>query len=103
MTALERKRATDRVRELLAALGHFDHLDVRGHGAHILVSVRPTNGERRQCAAPASEDLARLTSLGNDAYGLSFRGLHGGWDEMLLVDTLDEIVDDMTAALDPAA
>jgi hypothetical protein len=90
MTALERKQCADRVRDLLAALGDFGHLEVRGQGAHIVIG------------AP-DDPFARLTALGPDTFGLAFRGMHGGWDPMLLVDTLDEIVHDMTAAIAPAA
>jgi hypothetical protein len=86
MTGLELNTYADRVRYLLATLGDFGHLEVRGQGAHIVVG------------AP-DDPFARLTALGNDTFGLAFRAHHGGWDPILLVDTLDEIVDDMTAAL----
>jgi hypothetical protein len=78
------------VRGLLATIGDFGHLEVRPQGAHIVIG------------AP-DDPLARLTALGPDTFGLAFRGVHGGWDPMLLVDTLEEIVHDMTAALAPAA
>jgi hypothetical protein len=85
----ERKRCADRVRNLLA-FGDFRHLEVRGQGAHIVIG------------AP-DDPCARLTALGPDTFGLAFRGTHGGWDPMLVVDTLDEIVHDMTAAMGSAA
>jgi hypothetical protein len=90
MTALERKHYADRVRDLLAALGDFGHIEVRGQGAHIVIGS-------------PEDPFARLTALGPDVFGLAFRGSHGGWDQILLIDTLDEIVHDMTAAIAPAA
>jgi hypothetical protein len=88
---LERKHTTDRVRRILDTLGDFRHLEVRAHGAHVVIGA-------------SNALFARLTSLGNDTFGLSFRASRGGWEPMLLVDTLDEIVHDMTAAIEaPAA
>ncbi len=91
MPELVRKNAIDRVRQLLLSLGDFGRLEVRSHGAHIVIG--PPNGL-----------FARLTALGNDTFGLSFRASKGGWEPMLVVDTLDEIVHDVTAAIEaPAA
>jgi hypothetical protein len=77
----ESKDVVSRVRALLASLGH-DHHEVKTRGPHILIG-----------------DHARLTDLGHDAYGLSFRAESGGWEPMVLVDTLEELVTDMSAAI----
>jgi hypothetical protein len=90
MTAIERKQNAERVRCLLATLGDFGHLEVRGQGAHIVIG------------AP-DDPFARLTALAPDTFGLAFRATHGGWEPMLLIDTLDEIVHDLSAAIAPAA
>ena len=88
---LERKQVTERVKRLLSTLGDFGHLEVRIHGSHVVIG-------------PPSGLFARLTALGNDTFGLSFRAAKGGWEPMLLVDTLEEIVHGMTAAIEaPAA
>jgi hypothetical protein len=47
--------------------------------------------------------IARLTALGEDIYGLSFRRAEGGWEPMVLIDTLDELVWEMAAAVTPDA
>ncbi len=92
MTSItEKKQVTERVKRLLGTLGDFGHLEVRLHGAHIVIG-------------PPSGLFARLTALGPDTFGLSFRAAEGGWEPMLLVDTLDEVVHGMTAAIEaPAA
>ncbi len=92
MTSItEKKLVTDRVKRLLGTLGDFGYLEVRLHGPHIVIG--PPNGF-----------LARLTALGPDTFGLSFRAHEGGWEPMLLVDTLDEVVHGITAAIEaPAA
>jgi len=55
-------------------------------------------------AKPRDRDaVARLTALGDDVYGLSFRRQQGGWEPILLIDTLDEVVFDMTVAIAPEA
>ena len=82
-----RKEVTERVRAILADLGDYRHLDVRSHGAHIVIG--PPHGL-----------VARLTALGDDAFGLSFRAAEGGWEPMLVVDTLDAVLHDMIAAVD---
>ncbi len=82
-----------RVRRRLEELGGWGHLHVRSYGAHILVEPRPTNRVRDR------DPIARLTALGHDAFGLAFRRNGGGWDPMVLIDTLDEIVSAMTAVI----
>ncbi len=82
-----RKEVTDRVRAILAALGDYRHLDVRCHGTHIVIG-------------PPHDLVARLTALGDDAFGLAFRASEGGWEPMLVVDTLDAVLHDMVAAID---
>ncbi len=72
------------------------HLRARAYGQHIL--IEPENG------APRSKDrdaIARLTDLGGDVYGLAFRKTHGGWEPIVLIDTLDELVWEMVAAMTP--
>jgi hypothetical protein len=81
-----RARVAARVREWLA-LSDLD-LQVRTHGPHVVLGS-------------GSRALARITSLGHEAYGLSFPEPGGRW-EMLLVDTLDEVVADFTATLESA-
>jgi hypothetical protein len=86
----------DRVRQSLAAQG-FGHLRARSYGQHILI-------ESAVRAKPRDRDaVARLTALGDDVYGLSFRRQQGGWEPILLIDTLDEVVFDMTVAIAPEA
>ncbi len=83
-----------RVRERLDELGDFGHLRVRGYGQHVLIepSANPHIRDR--------DAIARLTPLGRDAYGLSFRKRGGGWEPIALIDTLDDIVVDMTIAIE---
>ena len=83
-----------RVRARLDAIGGFGHLHVRGYGQHILLETRPVDHPRDRDA------IARLTQLGAEAFGLSFRRTNGGWDPIVLVDALEEMVDLMTAALE---
>ncbi len=88
---IEKRLVTERVKRLLGTLGDFGHLEVRLHGSHIVIG-------------PPSGLFARLTALGPDTFGLSFRAAEGGWEPMLLVDTLDEVVHGMSAAIEaPAA
>jgi hypothetical protein len=79
-------RAADRVREWLA-LTELE-LQVRAHGAHVVL-------------AAGGSVVARLTALGHDAFGLSFPGPRGRW-EMLFIDTLDEVMSDLTSSLETA-
>ena len=92
MTSItEKQQVLGRVKRLLGTLGDFGHLEVRLHGSHIVIG-------------PPSGLFARLTALGPDTFGLSFRAPQGGWEPMFLVDTLDEIVHGMSAAIEaPAA
>jgi hypothetical protein len=86
--------AVDRVRDRLAAI-ECAHLSARGYGHHIV--ILPT-----ACTKPKDRDaLARLTALGDDVYGLAFRRPAGGWEPIVLIDTLDEIVWEMAAAMTP--
>jgi hypothetical protein len=86
----------DRVRQRLVAQG-CGHLRARSYGQHILI-------EASAHAKPRDRDaIARLTALGDDVYGLSFRRQQGGWEPILLIDTLDEVVFDMTVVISPAA
>jgi hypothetical protein len=84
----------DRVCRRLASL-ECGHLRARNYGQHIV--IEPTEREK-----PRDRDaIARLTALGDDVYGLSFRRAEGGWEPMVLIDTLDEIVWEMVAAVTP--
>jgi hypothetical protein len=78
----------ERVRRRLADVGGLDHVHVRMSGPHVLVIA-------------AEAVFARLTSLGHGAFGIAFRE-RDAWQPIALVDTLDEIVSDMIAALPPA-
>jgi hypothetical protein len=84
-----------RVRRGVDALGDFAHLHVRTSGHHVVIESRLEG--RDQGRAP----LARLTSLGRDAFGLSFYDPSAGWEPIVLVDYLDEIVVTMVGGLDP--
>jgi hypothetical protein len=87
--------AVDRVRERLAALECL-HLRARTYGQHIVIELSTASTKTRDRDA-----LARLTALGEDVYGLAFRGSRGGWEPMVLIDTLDEIVWEMATAMTP--
>jgi hypothetical protein len=90
------EEAVDRVRQRLAAQG-CGHLRARSYGQHILIEASAN-------AKPRDRDaVARLTELGEDVYGLAFRREQGGWEPILLIDTLDEVVFDMTVAIAPEA
>ena|SRR5215472_10430145 len=82
-----------RVRKLLPSLGDFGHLGVRPYGQHILIEPRASKHPRDRDA------VARLTVLGHEAYGLSFRKLGGGWEPIVLIDALEEILAAMTDAM----
>jgi hypothetical protein len=86
--------AIDRVRDRLAALECL-HLRARAYGQHIVIEPSTSTKTRDRDA------LARLTALGEDVYGLAFRGSRGGWEPMVLIDTLDEIVWEMATAMTP--
>ena len=88
-TALRVKRVTklpaliERVRDRISELG-CGEVWARAAGAHVLIGLR------------GSEAYARLTPLGGASFGLSFRGVaseSSGWDPLLLVDTLCEVVE----------
>lgn len=81
-----RARVAERVSEWLA-LCDLD-FQVRSHGPHVVLGA-------------AGKAIARVTALGHEAYGLSFPEPRGRW-EMLLIDTLDEVMADLTATLEPA-
>jgi hypothetical protein len=85
-----------RVRTGVDALGDFAHLHVRTSGHHVLIVSR-SEGREQQGRTP----LARLTALGRDAFGLSFYDPAAGWEPIVLVDFLDEIVVTMVGGLDP--
>jgi hypothetical protein len=89
-----RPPAVDRVRDRLAAIECL-HLQARTYGQHIV--IQPTTSTK----ARDRDALARLTALGDDVYGLAFRRAAGGWDPIVLIDTLDEIVWEMATALTP--
>jgi len=84
MTPSIRNRAlVERVKERLAVLG--PEVRVRCNGPHIVI-------------AADSGPLARLTALGPDSFGLSFPQPGGQWD-MLLIDTLEDVVENVGVAL----
>jgi hypothetical protein len=92
--ARDRLAAIDRVRGRLAAIECF-HLRARTYGQHIV--IEPTTSTK-----PKDRDaLARLTALGEDVFGLAFRKPEGGWEPIVLIDTLDEIVWEMATAMTP--
>jgi hypothetical protein len=77
----------ERVRRQMASHGDFAHLEMKVTGPHLVITH-------------AREAVARLTALGHDAFGLAFHDTQAGWQPMLCIDTLDDIVAGMTAALD---
>ena len=86
----DRMGLVERVRQSLASLAFCDGVSpyhVRCNGPHIVIAG--ANGET---------PVARLTALGPDAFGLSFPQPSGRWD-MLLVDTFEEVVSNVTAGL----
>jgi hypothetical protein len=89
-----RPPAVDRVRERLLAIECL-HLRARTYGQHIV--IEPTTSAK----ARDRDALARLTALGDDVYGLAFRRPEGGWEPIVLIDTLDEIVWEMATAMTP--
>jgi hypothetical protein len=84
----------DRVRDRLAAIECL-HLRARTYGQHIV--IEPSTSTK----AKDRDALARLTALGDDVYGLAFRRPAGGWEPIVLIDTLDEIVWEMATAMTP--
>ncbi len=90
--ALDARRPTgktralvERVKQRLTVLGDFSHLHVRSNGPHIVIVAH-------------DGAVARLTALGPDSFGLSFPQPSGRWD-MLLIDTLDDVVENVTVAI----
>ena len=83
----------ERVRRHLAALGRLDQLEVRAHGPDV-VQVTPTPKR-------VGKATARLTALGHGAFGLSFQEGGERWPSIALVDTFEEIVSDLLAAIEP--
>jgi hypothetical protein len=91
---LDQEPAVDRVSKRLVDL-ECAHLRARLYGQHIVIEPQSRGKPRDRDA------IARLTALGEDIYGLSFRRTEGGWEPMVLIDTLDEIVWEMVAAVTP--
>jgi hypothetical protein len=86
--------ALDRVRDRLEAIECL-HLRARSYGQHIVIEPSASTQARDRAA------LARLTALGDDVYGLAFRRPGGGWDPIVFIDTLDEIVWGVATAMTP--
>ena len=86
----------ERVRERIAGLG-CDGVWARSAGSHVLLGVAD------------EEAFARLTPLGGASYGLAFRDESSGatsssevlvnW-ELLLVDTLPDVIEHALVAID---
>ena len=81
--------AIDRVRKNLQELG-CAHLRARVQGDHVVID--------REQPARGRSSVARLTAMGRDGFGVAFRTATGGWEPMLLVDTLDVVVAGISAA-----
>jgi hypothetical protein len=75
-------------RQCLDAQGRR-HLQVRARGPHIVI------------ADPRGAELARLTDVGHEAFGLAFPDAEGGWEPMLIIDTLEDIVTDVAEVFEP--
>jgi hypothetical protein len=84
ISTVERKGLIDRIKD---RLGSFPNLLVRSSGPHVVIAEGAN-------AAP----VARVTALGEDQFGLSFPDRTGKWD-MLLIDTLDGIVENVSVAV----
>jgi hypothetical protein len=84
ISTIERKSLIDRIKDRLRT---FPNLLVRSSGPHVVIAE---DGG----AAP----VARVTALGEDQFGLSFPDRAGRWD-MLLIDTLDGIVENVSVAV----
>ena len=87
MTTGKVRALVERVKQRLTVLGDFSHLQVRSNGPHIVIAARG-----------GADPVARLTALGPDSFGLSFPQPSGRWD-MLLIDTLDDVVENVTVAI----
>jgi hypothetical protein len=81
----DRPSFATRVRLCLARLGRFDHLRVTESGPHVFIAGAPS--------------AARLSHIEGDLFGLAFRDSAGRWGTMFVIDTLDEIVEHLSAAL----
>jgi hypothetical protein len=76
-----------RVRACLAGLG-LGHLRVTEYGRQVFVS--------------GAASAARLSHVEADLFGLAFRDGSGRWGTMCVIDTLEDIVSDLAAAIDVA-
>ena len=85
-------RFVELVRRSLATLDNSKRLAVRASGAHVLVGRNVAENEEPSF-------VARLTALGPDAVGLTFREPTGRWAPMLLIDALDEVLASLTAVM----
>jgi hypothetical protein len=85
-------RFVELVRRSLAALDDSKGLAVKASGAHVLVGRTVVEDEQPSF-------VARLTVLGPDAVGLTFRDPTGRWAPMLLIDALDEVLASLTVAI----
>ena len=89
------------VREKLATLGDYSHLQIRHDGSHILVE-HPGPPDDPDDALP----VLRLTPLGGlpMQFGLSFASHEGRWEKLpihgLLQDVLSEAVDTLAPYLE---
>ena len=77
-----------RVRLCLETFGSFEHLRVTEYGSEVFIAGAPS--------------AARLSHIDVELFGLAFRDGAGRWGEMLMIDTLEEIVSDLAPALDLA-
>jgi hypothetical protein len=77
--------AVERVRQWLR-LCEFGHLRARPNGAHVVLEAR-------------GKPIARLTTLGHGAFGVSFPEPNGRWEMLLIDESLDELMANLVDAL----
>lgn len=77
--------ALGRVRQWLT-LCEFGHLRARSAGSHVILESH-------------GKPVARVSTLGRGAFGLSFPEPGGRW-EMLIIDSLDEVMSNLVSALE---
>lgn len=82
----------DRLQQILRGRGDYAYVHVRSRAGHLIVQTEE-EGER--------QTIARVTPLGAEAYGLSFRTTSGRWEPMPVSGGLEEIATGVIDCLGP--
>ncbi len=77
---------------LIRSRGDYDHIQVRPHGAHLLVEAA-WDGD--------TETIARMTHLGAQQFGLGFKTHSGCWEPMPFTGPLASVTQDLVEVLAP--